>query len=473
LLLSPLPVIALETMPQEASRGKDEIFKNLKLDAEFFNRMLCSRQGGSQDESEEFRDFDVYLMEKSAMPLLLQGLDALSRHLDSVQSKGSSSNSKTKLNPLVWLAQYLLRNHPRYVKDHRTPMYDKFAELANIERGRRCLLRRKDQMEDAWHELEKENAGQPVTLADIPAVFKRLDDKWFLEGYLLEQVPKDFSNSITLSDVSRRPNEVFFTEFFEAFEDFVKKNDILRADAFLDAERKQSANAQNAIKAREDEARRARAMKEAMEQRTALEEQFKTVTAEMYINSDISRIVSKGAVIVGVEEKEGGPPLQGEHISLIRLMLGIWGCPVIDDSDGDVWNDIALAAWQQWLKGRDLSSAEGVDKQSLRRLIDKDEFEKYLQLAFPVRDGDQLDDEFAKQVVEVRRVLEDEVDIVVEAIDEDTGEVLRLALPDHEVETLRQRLQASNATMPVLAMADRVSGRIIGLMPATEQMIHH
>jgi len=328
-------------------------------------------------------------------------------------------------------------------------------------------------MEDAWHEVEKKNAGQPVTLADIPAVFKRLDDKWFLEGYLIDQVPKDFSSSITLSDVSRRPNEVFFTEFFGAFEDFVKNNDILRADAFLAAERKQNANAEKAIKAQEDEARRAMAMKEAMEQRTALEEQFKTVTAEMYINSDISRIVSKGAVIVGVEEKEGGPPLQGEHISLIRLMLGIWGCPVIDDSDGDVWNDIALAAWQQWLKGRDLSSAEGVDKQSLRRLIDKDEFEKYLQLAFPVRDGDQLDDEFAKQVVEVRRVLEDEVDIVVEAIDEDTGEVLRLALPDHEVEALRQRLQTSNATTPVLAMADRVSGRIIELMPATEQMTHH
>lgn len=329
-------------------------------------------------------------------------------------------------------------------------------------------------MEEAWHELQKKNASH-ITLADIPAVFKRLDDKWFLEGYLVDQVPKDFSNSITLVDIqgaSRRPNEVHFAEFFLAFEDFVRKNDILRADAFLDAERKQITNAQKAIKAQEDEARRARAMKEAMEQRTALEEQFETVTADMYINSEISRIVSKGAVIVGVEEKEGGPPLQGEHISLIRLMLGIWGCPVIDDSDGDVWNDIALAAWQQWLKGRDLSSSKGVDKLSLRKLIDKDEFEDYLQHAFPVRDGDQLDDDFAKQVVEVRCFLEDEVDIVVEAIDEDTGEVLRLALPDQEIETLRQRLQTSTATMPVLAMADRVSGRIVELMPAMEQMAH-
>merc|ERR1719158_2791340 len=91
------------------------------------------------------------------MPLLLQGLDALSRHVDKITAKGAQVDSRTRFNPLVWLAQYMLRNHPRHVKDHRTPMYERFSELANIERGRRCLLRRKDQIELAWHELIEEN----------------------------------------------------------------------------------------------------------------------------------------------------------------------------------------------------------------------------------------------------------------------------------------------------------------------------
>merc|ERR1719424_970213 len=88
------------------------------------------------------------------MPLLLQGLDALSRHVDQNQNDGGDIR---KFNPLVWLAQYMLRNHPRHVKDHRTPMYEKFSELANIERGRRCLLRREDQMHEVWNEMVEEN----------------------------------------------------------------------------------------------------------------------------------------------------------------------------------------------------------------------------------------------------------------------------------------------------------------------------
>jgi len=412
-------------------------------------------------------------MEKSVMPLLLQGLDALSRHVDKIeklQHKGGDegvANGRSRFNPLVWLAQYLLRNHPRHVKDHRTPMYEKFSELANIERGRRCLLRREDQMHEVWNEMVEENGGHQILLDDIPALFERLDHKWYLEGALLERVPQDFSK-IEIGGVAKegdQKDEVCFSDFFRWFEDFVKRSDILRASAFIDAERRQLETEQKARKAEEDAARRERALQEAMEQRSEREEQFESVTADMYTNGDVSRIMNKGAVIEGVEEKEGGPPLQGEHIALIRLMLAIWGCPVDDDTDGDVWNDSALAAWQAWLQARGMDSARGVDKQTLRRLIDRDAFEEYLQFAFPVRD-EEADEDYIRQMVEVKCfVEEDGMDILVEAIDEDTGEVVHLMLPEHEVTALRERLATATATMPVYAMADRTSGRIVELMP--------
>lgn len=405
------------------------------------------------------------------MPLLLQGLDALSRHIDKISSKDvTDTESKSNFNPLVWLAQYLLRNHPRYVKDHRTPMYERFAELANIERGRRSLLRRRDQMEGIWQSLVKP-PSTGLTLEEIPSVFRQLDKTWYLDGALLEKIPKDFSNinvAKTFQEGSGK-HEVSFTDFFGWFEEFVKTNDILRASAFIDAERRQQANEEKAAKAEEDARRREAAIREAMEQRNQLEEEFEMVTADMYINSDVSRIMNKGAAIEGVEEKEGGPPLQGEHIMLIRLMLNVWGCPVEDDSDGDLWNDSALASWQQWLQARGLESTRGVDKHTLRRLIDKDEFESYLQQAYPVKD-EEGDDDFIRKVVEVRCFLDDEVDILVEAVDEDTGEVMHLTLPDHEVDELRQRLANATSSLPVLACADRVSGRIVRLMAAVETM---
>lgn len=348
-------------------------------------------------------------------------------------------------------------------------MYDRFAELANIERGRRCILRRKDHMEEAWQQLVEDNGG-PLTIDDIPDLFEVLDKKWYLDGALIERLPQDYTNVGILTggeETSQDLNEVCFVDFWKWFEDFIKSNDILRAVAFADAERRQFENEQKAKKAQEDAARRERAMQEAMEQRTEFEAQFETIVADMYVDSAIARITNKGAVIDGVEEKEGGPPLQGEHIFFIRSMLKIWGRPVEDDDpEGDVWNDSALAAWQLWLKDRGVETSRGVDKTTLRRLMDKDEFEEYLQQAYPVRDGnDDADEDYVTQVVEVRGFIEDDIDLLVEVIDEETAETLHMILPDHEAEALRQRLQTATTNNPVLATADRVSGRIVELMP--------
>lgn len=350
-------------------------------------------------------------------------------------------------------------------------MYEKFAELANIEKGRRCLLRREGDFEKQWNELVAENNDEPLTVDDISTVFEQLDKKWYLEGSLLEKMPEDFKEVLEFVEPKEDDSgldEVTFPEFWKWFEDFVRKNDILRASAFVEAEKRQIHIEQTAKKAEEEAARRERAMQEAMSQRSLLEEQFETLSVDMYTNTEIGRIMNKGAVIDGVEEKEGGVSLQGEHIVLIRSMLEIWGCAVSESLVEDLWNDSALAAWQKWLQEQNFDKSRGVDSQALRRLNDKDAFEEYLQKAYPVTDALD-DDDFAHQTVEVRGFLEDEVDICVDCVDEETGEELRLVVPDNQVDSLKGRLAEADKENPVLATADRVSHRIVALLKPLEQ----
>lgn len=308
-------------------------------------------------------------------------------------------------------------------------------------------------------EMVKDNEGDNLRMKDIPRLFARLDKKWFLQGMLSEKLPRDYRTLLTPAPGTH--DEVVFSDFWRWFEAYVKQNDILRASTFVEAARRQYDIETKAKQEEEDAQRRDMAVREAMEQRNELVGQFETITSDMYVDPHITRIMSKGATIEGVEEKDGGTPLKGEHIELIHLMLNIWGHPVESSIDMNVWTNSSVAAWQQWLQACDLDKSRPVDSSTLRRLMDKDEYEEYLLMAFPV--GEFGHDEYISRVVEVRSFLEDEVDIVVEAIDEETGEILQLALPDHDADELRKRLEGSQ---PVLARADRVSSRITELLPA-------
>jgi len=255
-----------------------------------------------------------------------------------------------------------------------------------------------------------------------------------------------------------------FEFFWQWFEEHVKQNDVLRVDPFTEASRQRWEREQEELHAVEDQERQQRALLVAAEKRSNYEEQFEMYCADMYINDEITRIINKGAVLEGMVEHVGGPALQGEHISLICAMMELWGCSVAANARTDTWNVDTIAAWQSWLEQRGMDcDVPRVDSEGLRRLIDKDSFQDYLLDALPMMDSASDDED--QHVVEVRGLIETEIDALVEAIDEETGDVLQFAIPDALVDEVRVRLEGTD---PVVARVDLGSGRVTSIFPVDD-----
>lgn len=324
-------------------------------------------------------------------------------------------------------------------------------------------MRRQQQIEEEWHDMEKGREGNPLTVEDIPRLLERLDYNWNLEGNFVDKMPTDFNGVLKLP---AGEVEVLFIDFWQWFEGYVKCHDVLRAEAFEEAARRRIEGEYRLRKAQEESARREKAIQEVLELRRSLEDQFDTVSADMYCNYEVNRILNKGAIMQGVEERSDGPPFTGEHVALIIGMLQLWGCPVVADDEGDEWNVEALGAWKQWLEEHGpLGTAHNrVDSMSLKGLMDRDNFQEYLIRTYPVRsdvDGSEI-----KRTAEIKGILqenEDSLDIIVEAIDEETGDMLKLSISEHQVEEVRRRLEGSE---PLLAKVDLVSNRITDLLSA-------
>lgn len=448
------------------SRAKEEAFNNLKLDISFFKKALYK---GDEGVCEDTHDFDLYLMEKGVMPLLLEALDALSRQVDR-QATGKSSargNSTGPFNPLTWLAQYLLRNRPEYVRDHRAPVYEQFNQLALVERGRRGLLRRRLEIEEEWTEMQRGSETLSVTVKDIPELMRRLDERWSLNGQLAEKMPKDYEGMLELPPGE---SQLLFVDFWKWFEEYVNQNDVLRQAAFDEAVRKKTEDQQRELRVQEEEERKEKNFQQVMDQRRTFEEQFDTLLGDFYLNEEIGLVLNKGAFIEGPETNAKDQiPLEGEHCALLQGMLELWGCATNSENE-NIWDQAAAAAFTAWQSVNGPADViEGrLDGSCLRRLIDREAFQDYLAQEFPLEDN--LADDMLR-TVEVKRVVEgsaeDLDDIMVEAMDEDTGKIMQLSLPEGVVDEVRLRLKAGGDQM-LLARADLVSGRVTKLLAGDE-----
>lgn len=216
---------------------------------------------------------------------------------------------------------------------------------------------------------------------------------------------------------------------------------MIRATSFLDAARRQEEAEAEAARAKEEEIQQEKNRLKAMEERQRRTELFEMYSADLYINDHITQILNKGAVIEGIEETPGGPPLQGEHVSLICSMLEVWGCPVSEGSTQGSWNAATLSAWKHWLENHGMSGHR-VDSISLRRFMDREYFQEHLQFLLPV--GEEVE-QSSRQTFEVHDANEEDFESYVRCIDPEAGGFLCFTLPVSLADAVHHRLKAAAA----------------------------
>jgi len=98
---------------EEAHREEGEVLVE-KLDEEFFRGLLSQVHMGRELRGGE--KFEMYLSEH-LLPVLLPGIEALSKETERfmVQKDKIDPRVRSRFNPVLWLAEYLMRNNPSHI----------------------------------------------------------------------------------------------------------------------------------------------------------------------------------------------------------------------------------------------------------------------------------------------------------------------------------------------------------------------
>lgn len=360
---------------RKAASPNDEtagILKGLKLDKKFFTDRLNAsvlqslapesfvdsggdggpHGGGTvgtmgRKESKELRkkggpDFDIYLNE-SVMPVLAQALDALCRQITKMKALGDKIDSRVRdrFNPITWLAQQLLRRHPRAATTpRRMHIYRNFRDWADYERGRRELLRCKPKIEEVFNGFKlKDGVGKNT----VPVVIASIDDCFRLRGalkgdpHMREAVKPESRGEETDAGARRRRNSVLgggfikFDEFWSSFSHAVVKHDVVCFSALEEGKRliklEEEENARREEAARLEEERRKKV--EAEHQR--LLGLYQDLYPKLQQNEILNSIIDDGKILTGDFLKPADPGFEievaphGAHVLLLEELMGLLG----------------------------------------------------------------------------------------------------------------------------------------------------
>lgn len=302
-------------------------------------------------------DFDIYLGE-SLMPVLAQALDSLCRQVNRMQGQGDLLDPKVRarFNPLTWLAQQLLRRHPKCSKTpRRQAIYANFRNWADLERGKREMLRRRDVVQDVFEGFVLRGVVQRV---DLEPVIAAIDDTLHLDGVLKDN--KAMRSAFHLStdepdspcmrrgSVARRGREDFFSkggwdfvQFWKLFAQVLATNDVVPASVIqrgLQLQQQQALLRSEAEAARKKEAEDRRQYE--AEQRRQCQE-YAELYSELQENSHIQSILTESKVLTGDDVRPGDPgyefevPPNGPHVTLLWKLLILLGFDKLDKTKQD------------------------------------------------------------------------------------------------------------------------------------------
>jgi len=327
-----------------------KIIKGLKLDRAFFQDHIKTdparedplltqtpkapaRRARKDKLDDKRRDFDIYLGE-AVLPLCAQALDALCRYISRQEERGAFVDKRVKdrFNPRTWLAQYLLRSHPKFLTTpRRAGIYSGFSTWSDCERGRRDLLRRREDFERLFNGFSKKKR---VVESSLPLIFQAADEMLYLQG--------EFSSHPALSgnlqgkvDLSGS-GSCDFPTFWSWFTGLCMTNDLIKYSVI---ERGEAAKEEEIRHLEEQEQRakeRAIEKQRQADEIAALLEEYNQVRDDCLADPELNRILHEGQTLTGDLPPNGDPCYEdeivptGEHVLRLRKLLALLGFPKKD-----------------------------------------------------------------------------------------------------------------------------------------------
>jgi Ca2+-binding EF-hand superfamily protein len=318
-----------------------KIIKGLKLDRAFFQdkvrydpakeeRQQARRGRGKNKLDEKRRDFDIYLGE-AVMPLCAQAIDALCRYITRQEERGAhiDPRMKARFNPCTWLAQYLLRSHPKFLTTpRRAGIYSGFSTWADSERGRRELIRRREDFERLFNGFAKKKRVSEETL---PLIFQAADEMLYLQGEFSSHpaLCADLRGKVDLSG----SGSCDFASFWSWFTGLCMANDLLK---YSTIERGEQLKAEEIRYLQEQERRQQERAIEKQRQADEIAQfldEYNHLREECIANAELNRILHESQTLTGDLPPNGDPCYEdeivpsGDHVLLLRRLVTLLGFP--------------------------------------------------------------------------------------------------------------------------------------------------